>query len=287
MERKSVLGGNTTTNKDDEDNKDDDEEVQTNTSSTSGAYPCPHDGCVRVFQRLSALEKHLSLEKCEQKLERLSLLDRAKLGYKEYLEEGPGVIPTLNPTVTVSSGSRTVLEGWALRANKKSYRFNDKQKNYLDAKFNIGQETGRKMDPNTVSVQMRKALDSDGKRLFNVNEFLSPQQIKSYFSRRAAKLRQQCDVMPEDIIAAEEEANFCSARDSACDNIQLQHPIEFNQYNICQMFKECSLEKMKLTLLQEICENLELDVPEKRVRRRAPYLDLLKEAVGRCSCQNV
>ena len=258
-------------------------EVQTST----GAYPCPYDGCVRVFQRLSALEKHLSLEKCEQKLERLSLLDRAKLGYKEYLEEGAGVIPTLSPVVTAASGSHTVSEGWALKASKKSYRFNDEQKRYLNAKFNIGQETGRKMDPNAVSVQMRKALDPNGKRLFTVNEFLSPQQIKSYFSRRAAKLRQQCDVTSEDVVAAEEETNFCLARDAACANLQLQHPIEFNQYNICKMFTENSLGKIKLGLLQEMCESLELNLPEKRVRRRAPYVDLLEEAVSRCSCQNI
>lgn len=262
------------------------EEDQINTSSASGFYSCPHDGYVRVFQRLFALEKHLSLEKCEQKLERLSLLDHAKLGYKEYLEEGAGVIPTLNPTVTAtSSASPIVSEGWALKANKKSYRFNEKQKQYLQAKFNIGQETGRKMDPNIVSSQMRKALDSYGKRLFNVSEFLSPQQVKSYFSRHAAKVRQQCDVVSEDIVAADEEANFCSLREAACSNIQLQHPIEFNQYNICMMFAEDSLQKLKLGLLQEMCECLQLDVPEKRVRRKALYMTLLNEAVSKCSCQ--
>jgi hypothetical protein len=109
-------------------------------------------------------------------------------------------------------------------------------KQYLQAKFNIGQETGRKMDPNIVSSQMRKALDSYGKRLFNVSEFLSPQQVKSYFSRHAAKVRQQCDVVSEDIVAADEEANFCSLREAACSNIQLQHPIEFNQYDVCRGF---------------------------------------------------
>ena len=82
----------------------------------------------------------------------LSLLDHAKLGYKQYLEERIGIIPTLNPTVTAtSSANPTVSEGWALKANKKLYRFNEKQKQYLQAKFNIGQETGRTMDPNVVS----------------------------------------------------------------------------------------------------------------------------------------
>lgn len=156
---------------DDDDDGDigDDEEAHAIKLSPSGAYPCPSDGCARVFQRLSALEKHLSLEKCKQKLERLSLLDRAKIGYKEHLEEGAGVIPTLNPTVTAASGSRTVPEGWKLKASKKAYRFNDKQKNYLDAKFNIGQETGRKMDPNVVSQQMRHLIQMSNVCLRSTN----------------------------------------------------------------------------------------------------------------------
>ena len=202
------------------------------------------------------------------------------------MEEGIGIIPTLNPTVTAtSSANPTVSEGWALKANKKLYRFNEKQKQYLQARFNIGQETGRKMDPNVVSSQMRKALDQDGKCLFNVSEFLSPQQVKSYFSRHAAKVRQQCDVLAEHIIAADEEANFCSLREAACSNIQLQHPIEFNQYNICMMFSEDSLQKLKLGLLQEMCECLQLDVPKKRVRRKALYLTLVNKAVCKCSYQ--
>ena len=59
-----------------------------NTNESSSVFTCPQDGCVRVFQRLSSLEKHLSLEKCTKSLEKRSLLDLAKLGYKSRLEEG-------------------------------------------------------------------------------------------------------------------------------------------------------------------------------------------------------
>ena len=41
-------------------------------------YSCPQEGCVRVFQRSSALERHLSLEACELSPERYSMLDLAK-----------------------------------------------------------------------------------------------------------------------------------------------------------------------------------------------------------------
>lgn len=62
----------------------------------TAAFACPQDGCVRVFQRYSALEKHLTSEKCTKSLEKRSLLDLAKIAYKSALE-GVGTIPTLQP----------------------------------------------------------------------------------------------------------------------------------------------------------------------------------------------
>lgn len=56
----------------------------------AGVYSCPQDGCVHIFPRVSALEKHLSLEKCTQSPERHTVIDLAKMGYKSALEEGVG-----------------------------------------------------------------------------------------------------------------------------------------------------------------------------------------------------
>ena len=58
---------------------------------------------------------------------------------------------------------------------------------------------------------MRRAQRPDGARIFNVAEFLSPQQISSYFSRLAAKVWKQ---LPDncDVQASEEEINFMMAR---------------------------------------------------------------------------
>ena len=63
-------------------------------NKVAGVYSCPQDDCVRIFQRVSALEKHLSLEKCSRS-QRHSVIDLAKMGYKSALEEGVGVLPTL------------------------------------------------------------------------------------------------------------------------------------------------------------------------------------------------
>ena len=48
-----------------------------------GVFQCPSKECIKVYQRYSALEKHLSYEKCELLPERAPLLDHAKEGAQE------------------------------------------------------------------------------------------------------------------------------------------------------------------------------------------------------------
>lgn len=261
--------------------------VPATTDEQQCVFSCPQDGCVRVFKRHSALEKHLLLEKCSKSLERYSLFDLAKLGYQSRLESGLSSVPTVMSDVAERRNVQESLnEGWALRATKKSYRFSEQQKKYLDAKFEIGRSTGRKLNGEVVARQMRRALDSDGKRLFTVNEFLSPQQISSYFSRLAAKHKRGEAVDDNDVMAYEEEGNLDDARTTVEHMVQLQHPICYDQFDICTMVANGSIEKLKLPLLQIICKGLELAVPAKDVRKKVVYLTLLTDATSRCSCRN-
>lgn len=68
--------------------------------------------------------------------------------------------------------------------------------------------------------------------------------------------------------------------------ITIQHPIIFDQYNICAMAEEDTLKHLKVALLQVICKGLNLSIPHPPIRRKAPYLELLKDAISRCSCQD-
>ena len=138
-------------------------------------------------------------------------MDLAKQQCSIRLQEGVGLLPSLQAPASVGTSiqGQTVIEGCALKQLKKPYRFNEQQKAYLQAKFNIGQSTGRKVDPDVVSKEIRRARGKDGERLFGVSEFLTPQQVSSFFSRLSGKLRQQqVEVTPQDILAAEEQSNF-------------------------------------------------------------------------------
>jgi hypothetical protein len=74
-----------------------------------------------------------------------------------------------------------------LRQTKKAARFNENQWRYIDEKFDIGWTSGIKADPAQVARNLRHVRNDNGDRRFNIDEFITPQQIKSYFSRKPAK----------------------------------------------------------------------------------------------------
>ena len=78
---------------------------------------------------------------------------------------------------------------WDLKSSqgRRTKRFTDKQKNYLFTKFSIREATGQKADPALVAKAMTTARNFDGERLFTSSEFLTSQQVASYFSRLASK----------------------------------------------------------------------------------------------------
>ena len=56
-------------------------------------------------------------------------------------------------------------------------------------KFDLGEISGRKLDRESVAKAMMAARDSEGNRFFTSTEFLTSQQVASFFSRLAAKRR--------------------------------------------------------------------------------------------------
>ena len=75
----------------------------------------------------------------------------------------------------------------------------------------LAQETGHKVEAATV------AQGAGGRRI-TLDEFLTPQQVQSFFSRMAAKLRNRQEVLEEDTTAAEDQAAFSSTRADIVEN---------------------------------------------------------------------
>ena len=72
------------------------------------------------------------------------------------LTEGTSTQPQMASFTVLMSSSTKLSEGWALRASKKSTHFKENQKNFLDEKFKLGQETGYKEDPSQVASDIHR-----------------------------------------------------------------------------------------------------------------------------------
>ena len=135
-----------------------------------------------------------------------------------------------------------------------------------------------------MARDLRHARTDSGERRFTIEEFLTQQQIKSYFSRKASKSKQVESSHQEETNALSEEDHlaYTSARDDIIKEIELNHPIIYDTYDICKMHAEKKLEK----LLWLICAYFNMEVEDLPRRCKAPYLSFINELVQSCSCNN-
>eukprot|EP00058_Branchiostoma_floridae_P002227 XP_002587715.1 hypothetical protein BRAFLDRAFT_94618 [Branchiostoma floridae] len=234
-------------------------------------------------------------------IERETLMDEAILGYAEKVDAGISSVPQLihsedETAVTHEAALAALPMGWALKGAKRMRaRFSEKQRKYLEDKFDIGQATGRKCDPTQVAKDMRRAKDSKGRRMFTSSEFLTSTQVSSFFSRLAA--RRKCQGIPEKVQEEGEEELYEEdlthemhvAQESlfatVIRELGLTHPVLFDTYNLCDLYAKHKLATLGLPLLQMICDSFGLDTQHITLRRKAPYITKLEQLVETCSCR--
>ena len=137
---------------------------------------------------------------------------------------------------------------------------------------------------------MRKARNSDGSLLFVSDEYLTSQQITSFFLCMAAKKSIQDpltsdDDDDDDLVSAMAEKEFDQVRKEIMNEIAIQHPIIYGSYNICQMTLTSKLSNFSIAMVQDICKQFEINTSSIKQRRKKPYVDLLQELVRSCTCQ--
>ena len=95
-----------------------------------------------------------------------------------------------------------------------------------------------KLHLDVVAKEMRRARRPNGERLFAATEFLSAQQISSFFFRLAAKARQkEVQVKKQDAFAVEEEVNFSTDSDRVLSSLHVTHPTVVDQHDLCALVK--------------------------------------------------
>ena len=162
--------------------------VDVDAANNHRLFTCPEEGCVKMFVWHSSLVKHLDCRKHKRAVEHETFYDKATIEYASNLEFGVSKCPTVleESRPSLQTVPTTLPMGWALKSTQsRRTKFTENQKQYHNAKFQIGERTRKKTDPTEVSKAMRTAKHSNGERLFSYEDFLTSQQISSYFSRLA------------------------------------------------------------------------------------------------------
>lgn len=165
------------------------------------AFPCPEETCLLSFDNEDALNEHLEAGKHKRHPLKITLRDHALSTYEAGLE---GLKPAVLNRELTGPIDRQLLEitnelpkeGFAIFKRKASRRFSIEAKNFVKDFFQKGKESNRKINPQRVSQDMKRALKPDGTLKFSQDELLDENQIKSLFSRFAAETRQNADNRP-------------------------------------------------------------------------------------------
>lgn len=148
-------------------------------------------------------------------------------------QEGSNAQPLIASPVLSEQSVRVLPQGWALQSTKDAAQFSAKQTAYLDEKIKIGEQTEHKTDLAQVPKYMRQAKHEDGSSRFTADKFLTPQQIKSYFSRTKAKLPQGSQEVADegDTQAVAEQTAYLYTCAHVLKESLLIHLITYGIYN--------------------------------------------------------
>ena len=126
------------------------------------------------------------------------------------------------------------------------------------------------------------ARGNDRERLFSSDEFLTSQQMSTFFSRLATKksLLDKDDTEENDDKAAEFESSLEDLTNQVWREDSLQHPIVFDCHNMWGLVKQGKLNTFSIKMLKRLCEHFDLDVSHITVRLKRPYIDKLSRLVA-------
>lgn len=208
-ERNHAIETNTHSTLDSNDNvtRQDDEPTEDESDEMSRLFTC--NECTKTYSKYGNLCRHLDNGIHIKKSSIICLADKSKMEYVNQMDK-VNVLVTQLPSCSSGSSRSHISSGWGLKARREVKRFNKNQTAFLDDKFDKGEKTGQKSDPEEVSQEMRQVKTRNGTRRFSFAEFLSAQQIASYFSRLVLKKRQSYNpkLTEEDLQAEIDATNF-------------------------------------------------------------------------------
>lgn len=143
-----------------------------------GVFPCPESGCQMIFEKFSDVESHLDVGdhtpgklKMESTFDKLRRERAQKFSTVNQVKESASTDCSTAASRKSTGFSCELPVGWALQSPRRGApRFSAKVKEYLIAKFYIGEKTRDKADPTQVASHMPSAKDDNNSRLFRREE---------------------------------------------------------------------------------------------------------------------
>ncbi|VDI44103.1 Hypothetical predicted protein [Mytilus galloprovincialis] len=183
------------------------EELEEEDNICSNVFTCPEDGCIATFLKYGQLCNHLDRGKHTFPKNNLNIKERTQITHASLMESKSSAEKVLHSGTTHAlQAESTLKKGWALKNKREVKRFSKEQIEYMTEKFQFGESTGYKCDPDDVAKEMRHVKNSKGIRKFQLEHFLSPSQIASFFSRLSLKKRQASNTVYDDCDMIAEES---------------------------------------------------------------------------------
>ena len=225
-------------------------------------FSCPQAGCSLSFTSFDSLQSHLDYEQHEIITSQESIYDQFRCDWAArfstiHTENRP------NPKVHISSVANSSLSmGWALQKPRVGgKRYSPRVKDYLKARFDVGEQSGQKAYPQQVSMDTRNARTEENKRLFSTEEWLTRNLVQSYFSRLSALKRKQVTGSPcnqpglVDIDDFIQEDDWLLQMGEVYESLSVQYPIYNYVYNLYDLHKRKKIASFNVEMLKTICKH--------------------------------
>ncbi|VDI15324.1 Hypothetical predicted protein [Mytilus galloprovincialis] len=159
--------------------------ARTSSRNKEVKFFCTEINCISSFNTSLELEENLDVGFHSYILEQESTYDKIKKKWGQICTSVPVSylsIDTGNDNCEDTTPS-FVSKGWALRQQRKVVRFSPRLRNHLQTIYKHGTDSGIHADPYRVSESLTTSRDGEGKKEFEKEDWISPQQIASFFSR--------------------------------------------------------------------------------------------------------
>ncbi|KAK3713304.1 hypothetical protein QZH41_000682 [Actinostola sp. cb2023] len=267
-------------------------EANRNTEIHTPLYECSVPGCTEAFDTFAQLELHLDVGKHTKNQYdairrdwalKFSSVDTASKGCTSLESNLPE-----SSSKARAKASSSLQTGWALTKARSTTRFSQKVKEYLTARFMLGERTGRKADPSQVATDMRTTRTSSNERQFSRSEWMSKTQVQSFFSRLVAVRRKDQGVVglsadqEKDVQCLQENSDRQELVDAVNEEINVKHPINYDMYDLCERYQNDTLQEFNMAMLKTICSHFE--IPVKTRDKKKMLINKLSDMISECEC---